>query len=106
MMNAVRVHLRAKALRDHIDEIVLEILRDARDERYANGGTEQKRHASDEFTGRVILVSSRIRIDDVPENQRIKEGKDLVDRRQNEREGHQCPVFLEITVQNIHSATL
>ena len=70
--DAVRVELRAQALCDQVDVVVLKILGDARDERHANRGAEQQRHAAEELAGRVLRKPRRVIVDDVSENQRIE----------------------------------
>ena len=87
--NPVRVQLRAQALRNHVDVVVLEVLRDARDERHADRRAEQQADAFEELAGRVFLEAGGILIDHVPEDERIEQREDLVDRRQRERQRHE-----------------
>jgi len=51
-------------LRDDVDEIVLDVLRDARDERDADGRAEQQADAAEELAGRVFLEPGRVLVDD------------------------------------------
>ena len=53
MLDAVGVDAGAELLRDDVDEVVLEILRDARNERDADRGAQQERDAAEELTGAV-----------------------------------------------------
>ena len=47
--DAVGIQARAQALRDDVDEVVLEILRDARHERHADGRRQQQADAAEEL---------------------------------------------------------
>ena len=47
--DAVRIQLRAQPLRDDVDVVVLEVLRDARDERDPDRGAEQQADAPEEL---------------------------------------------------------
>ena len=78
--DAVGVELRAEPLRDDVDVVVLEVLRHARDERDADRRAEQQADAAEELGGRVLLEPRRVLVDDVPEDQRIEQREDLVDR--------------------------
>ena len=102
MADPVRVDLGAQTLRDDVDEVVLEILRDARDEGDPHRRAEQQAHAPEELGGGVLLELRRVRIDDVAEDQRIEEREDLVDRRQHERERDQRPVTFQIREEQLH----
>jgi len=51
MSNAIGVDACANLLRDYIDEIILEILGDARDQSHANRRSEQQSYTSDEIAG-------------------------------------------------------
>jgi hypothetical protein len=102
MPDPIRVQLRPEALRDDVDEVVLEVLGDARDEGHAHGRAEEQRHATEELGGRVLLKLRRVLVDDVAEDQRIEQRKDLVDRRERERECHQAPVLLQVAEEEPH----
>ena len=99
MPDAVRVQLRAEPLRDDVDEVVLEVLRHARDERDADRGAEQQADALEELRGRVFLEPRGVLIDDVPEDQRIEQREDLVDGRQHERQRHEPGVVPQVPVE-------
>ena len=58
MADAVRVELGAEPLRDDVDVVVLEVLRDARDERDAHRRAEQQADAPEELAGRVFLETA------------------------------------------------
>src|SRR3989442_1196597 len=98
MPDAVRVQLRAETLRDDVDEIVLEVLRDARDERHSDRRPEEKADAPEELAGRVFLEAGGVSVDDVTQDERIEQRKDLVDRGERERHRHQTPVSAQIPV--------
>ena len=68
MADAVGVELRAQALRDDVDEVVLEVLGHARDERHADRGCQQQAHAAEELARRVLLELRGVVVDDVPED--------------------------------------
>ena len=91
MADAVGVELGAKPLRDEVDVVVLEVLRDARDERDADRRGEQQRDAAEELARRVFGEPRGVVVDDVPEDQRIEEREDLVDGREDERERDERP---------------
>src|SRR5947207_15678278 len=102
MANAVRVELRAESLRDDVHEVVLEVLRDARDERDADRGREKQAHAADELGGRVLVVLRGVPIDDVPKDERIEQREDLVDRSQKQRKDDQQAVAVEVPKKKAH----
>ena len=102
--DAVRVELRAEPLRDDVDEVVLEVLRDARDERHADRRAEQQADAAEELAGRVLLEPGGVLVDDVAEDQRIEQREDLVDRRQHKRQRDQAAVVPEVAVEQLHDS--
>ena len=73
--DAVGVDLRAEALADHVDEVVLEVLRHAGDERDPHRRAEQQAHTAEELSRRALLELRRVLVDDVAEDQRIDERK-------------------------------
>ena len=89
MPDAVRVDLRAEPLRDDVDEVVLEVLRDTRDERHADGGQQQDADASKELARGVFLVARRVLIDDVSKDQRVEQREDLVDGGEYKGQRHE-----------------
>ena len=100
--NPVRIQLRAEPLRNHVDVVILEVLRDARDERDPYGGAEQKADAFEELAGRIFLEPGRVLVDDVPEDERIEQREDLVDGGQHERERHEPRVIPQVSVEEFH----
>src|SRR6185503_7778595 len=80
VLDPVRVELRAQPLRDHVDEVVLEVLRDPGHQSDPNSSAEKQGHADEELPVRVMVVFGRVIVDYVPENQRIQQRKNLVDR--------------------------
>src|SRR5437773_4771031 len=80
MSNAIGVDACANLLRDYIDEIILEILGDARDQSHANRRSEQQSYTLNELRARILAIASRVGVDDVPENERIQQRKNLIDR--------------------------
>src|SRR5260370_35266872 len=70
MSNAIGVDACANLLRDYIDEIILEILGDARDQSHANRRSEQQSYTSNELRARILAIPSRGGVDDVPESER------------------------------------
>jgi hypothetical protein len=59
-----------------------------------------------EITRAVLVVFRRITIDDVPEDQRIEEREDLVDRRQHQRCCQQALLLTQVRDQNLHRSSL
>ena len=104
MLDPVRIELGPETLRDHIDVVILKVLRHARHERDADRGPEQQADAFEELTRRVLLKPRRVLVDHVPEDQRIEEREDLVDRGQGERERDEAAVLPEITVKKFHDS--
>src|SRR6266542_4135819 len=100
------IHLRAEPLGDHVDEVVLEVLRYPRHECDADGGSEKQRHTPNELSGRIELVLGCVPINDVPEDQGIEKRKDLIRRGEEQREREQLPVLLRVRVQDIHQIRL
>ena len=96
--NAVGIDLRTQPLRDDIREIVLEVFRHSRDERHTHRCAQQKADTANEFRCGVLAVPGRVLVDDIPENERIHQRKDLVDRRKHKRQRDQVPVLLEIGI--------
>lgn len=94
MADAVGVHSRAELLRDSVDDVVLNVLRDAGDEGHADRRAEQERDAAEELFGGVLLILRRVVIDDMAEDQGIKQGEDLVDGRKEEGQCDQGQVVL------------
>src|SRR4029453_4483718 len=104
MGDAVGVELGAKALRDQVDVVVLEVLRYARDKRHTHRGGEQHRDATEELAGRVFGEPRRVVVDDVPEDQRVEQREDLVDRGETERERDERPILAQIREKQRHAS--
>jgi hypothetical protein len=51
---------------------------------------------------RVLVVLGGVAVDDVPEDQRIEQREDLVDRREEEREDHEAPVRTQVAIESRH----
>src|SRR6185503_10518520 len=83
-------------------DVVLEVLGDARDEGDADRRAEQQAHATEEFAGGIFLEPGRVLVDDVAEDQRIEQRKDLVDGRQDERQRDQRSVVPEVGIEDPH----
>src|SRR5258708_23027286 len=71
MSNAIGVDACANLLRDYIDEIILEILGDARYQSHANRRSQQQAYASNEFRARILAIPGRVGVADMPANDRI-----------------------------------
>jgi len=104
--DAVRVDLRAEPLRDDVDEVILEILGNPRDERHAHGREQQEADAAEELSCGVLRESGRIPVDDVTEDQGIQEREDLVDRGKDESERNQRPVAFKVRGKDLHRASI
>src|SRR6185503_3046454 len=102
MPDAIRVQLRAEALGDEADDVVLEVLGYARDEGDADRRAEQQAHATEKFAGGIFLEPGRVLVDDVAEDQRIEQREDLVDGRQDERQRDQRSVVPEVGIEDPH----
>jgi len=102
MADAVRVELGPETLRDDVDEIVLEVLGDSRDERDTDGSAEEQADTAKELPGGELLEFRRVLVDDVPEYQRIEQREDLIDGRKNQRESHQAPIAAKIGQEQYH----
>ena len=100
--DAVGVQLRAEPLGDDVDVVVLEVLRDARDEGDADRGAEQQADAPEELSGRVFLEPRRVVVDDVPEDQRVEQREDLIDGGQGERQRDQAAIVPKVAVEKLH----
>src|SRR5580698_7628097 len=102
MPDAVGVEPRPNLLGDHIDVIILEVLSDARDEGHTDREAEQERYATDKLADRVVVESRGVGIYHVAEDQRVEKREDLVDRRQNQRRGHQNPIVTQVPIKSRH----
>ncbi len=102
MSNAIGVDACANFLRDYIDEIILKILGDARDQSHANRRTEQQAYTSNELRARILAIACRVGVDDVPENERIQQRKNLIDRRQDKSDDSKPPQILKVPVESSH----
>src|SRR5439155_18560070 len=89
-------------LRDDIDEIILEILGDARDQSHANRRSEQQSYTSNGLRARILAIASRVGVADVPENERIQQRKNMIDRRQDKSDDSELPEILKVPVESSH----
>jgi hypothetical protein len=96
MSDAIRVKASADLLRDQVDVIILKVLGNSRDESNTDSRTEQSADPADKLRARVLLVTRRVTVDNVPEDQRVKQREDLVDRREKECGKDKSPVVPEI----------
>jgi len=97
MPDPIGVQLCAQPLRYDIDEVVLEILGDARDECDPDGKPEQEHHATKELSVGVVLEFQGIVVDDVPEDERIEQREDLIDRGKQECQCDERPVAAQVS---------
>ena len=104
--DAPLVQLRADALGDDVDEVVLEVLGDARDERDADVGQEEQQHAAHEDVRRDVPDLHRVPVDDQPEHLRVEEGEDLVDGGQQQRAEKEPFVAGEVVEEEMHRGTI
>ncbi len=102
MAHAVRIELRAQPLRDDIDAVVLEVLRDPGHEGHADRRKQQQAHPPEELACRVFAVPRGVLVDHMAEDQRIQQRKHLVDGRQQERDREQAAVACEVRPQEAH----
>ncbi len=100
--DAVRVEPRPEPLGDDVHVVVLEVLGHARDEGDAHGGEQQQADAAQELARRVAVEARRVLVDHVPEDERVEQGEDLVDRRQHERQQDEPPVRPQVRQQQSH----
>src|SRR5262249_35838246 len=84
MLDAIRINLRTQPLRNDVDVVVLEVFGYTGHKGCANSQKKKNPHAPKKLARRVLRVSSGVVIDDVPENDRIQQGKNLVDCCENE----------------------
>jgi hypothetical protein len=101
--DAVRVDLRPQALRDHVDEVVLEVLGHARDEGHAHRRRQQQAHAGEELSGRVLPEPHGIAVDHVTKDERIEQGEDLVERGQEQGQGQEPAIAAQVRPEEPHA---
>ena len=102
MAHSIGINLCAEPLRYNVDVIVLEILCDPGNERNTNCGCEEQTDAMKELIRRVFGITRGVIVDDVTEDERIEEGEDLVDGRQNEDQDGEPAILLEVIEKNLH----
>src|SRR5687768_5056458 len=100
--DAVGVQIYADTLRGDVDEIVLEVLRDAGDEGDADRRREQQPDSAEELARGVLAELGGVVVDNVPEDQRVEQRKDLIDRGKNEGKDDDAPVPAEVAKQKAH----
>jgi len=81
MFDSFGIQLRAGPLSHHIDVIVLEVLGDSGNECDANRRAQEQRYTMDKLRRGVIVKPGSVPINDVPENERVQQRKDLINRR-------------------------
>ena len=104
--DAVRVQPGAQPLGGDVDEVVLEVLRHARHECHTHRGGQEHAHPAEELAGGVLLEAGRVLVDDVPEDQRVEQGEDLVDGGEHQREQDEPPVVFQVASQELHSGII
>src|SRR5258706_15827130 len=67
-----------------------------------NRRSQQQAYASNELRARILAIPGRVGVDDVPENERIQQRKDLIDRRQNKGDDSKLPQILKVPVESSH----
>src|SRR5207245_7449480 len=102
MSNAIGVDACANLLRDYIDEIILEMIGHAQNQSHANRRSEQQSYTSNELRARIHAIASRAGVYDVPENERIQQRKDLIDRREDKSDDSELPQILKVPVESSH----
>src|SRR5258708_35083576 len=85
-----------------INKIILEIFGHARAQTHANRRSEQQSYPSNELRARILAIASRVGVDDVPENERIQQRKNLIDRRQDKSDDSELPQILKVPVESSH----
>ncbi len=103
MTDAIRIDGGAHPLSDHIDEVVLEILGHPRYEGDAHRGCEEGQHPAEEGSSIQFRVLGRVLVDHMTEDQRVEQGEDLVDGREQQRESHGSPMGLQVRPENVQS---
>src|SRR4051812_2135742 len=103
MLHAFGVQGRSGSLRDNVNEIVLEILRNSRDKSDTHRCREQSADTADKLRGRVFIEARRVAVNDVAENQRVEKGKNLVDGGEEKGDQHQPPVSLQMSKEQGHA---
>ena len=104
--NSVGVELCAQPLRYNVYEVVLEVLGHAGDERDTNGHREEERDSAKELSVGELVVLGGVVVDDVAEDQRIKQRKDLIERREDESERDHRRVRAQITGEKPHDRNI
>src|SRR5207237_4924351 len=100
--NALLIQLRADSLRDDVDEVILKVFRDARDERDADVCAEEEEDAADENAGVDVAELHRVFVDDEPEDLRIEQRENMIDGRQHERGDEKMFLARKVVVQQTH----
>ena len=70
--HAIRIDLRAKPLRHDVDVVILEILRDSRNEGCSHRRCQEQTDATKELARGVLRVPRRVIVDDVSKDDRIQ----------------------------------
>jgi len=100
--DAVGIDPRSEPLDDDVDEVVLEVLRHAADERRSHGEQQEEADAARELLHRVFVGARRVAVDDVAKDRRIEQREDLVHRRQEQGQDGELPVAAKIAQQQPH----
>src|SRR5205823_4215469 len=96
------VHFRSQPLDDYIRKIVLEVLGHARYECHTDRGQQQQASPADELSLGVLVILGGVSIDDVAENDRVKQRKNLISRGQEKRNNKEFPVLRGVSVEKFH----
>src|SRR5258708_37825919 len=64
--------------------------------------SEQQSYPRNDVRVRIIAIASRVGVDDVPENERIQQRKNLIDRRQDKSDDSELPQILKVPVESSH----
>src|SRR5260370_15449090 len=78
------------------------IVGDAGYQTQANRRSEQQSYTSNELRARILAIASRVGVDDVPENERIQQRKNLIDCRQDKSDDSKLPQILKVPVESSH----
>src|SRR5436853_591962 len=106
MPDTVGVDLCSHPLCNDIHEIILEILRDARHEGHAHRRPQKQANSSEKPPTRQLAVTGGVVIDDESHDVGIEHRKELIDRRQDQRETDEKLIALEVRKKKFHRKIL
>ena len=93
LLQTVRINPCTESLSDDIDVVVLEILRNPRNECNPDRECQQQTDPFEELLRRVFLEPGRVFVDHMPEDQRVKKRKSLIDRSKEQSKCDQLPAM-------------